>query len=93
MLNDGKGFFTEADQGRFPDGDRDHFTSAAVDLDADGDLDVILPSAMWQKDSYNYRVLLNDGKANFSVAEPGSVLPDIDRRGIGFDIAVCRFQR
>ena len=92
MLNNGKGVFTEVDQKRFPDGNRDHFTSAAVDLDADGDLDVLLPGSIWQGEKgYHYRALINDGKANFKVAKRGSVLPDIDRRGIGFDIAVADF--
>ena len=91
LLNDGKGMFTPAPAGSLPPaGDASNFTIQAVDLDGDADLDVIAPSTVFERAAGDYRVLLNDGKARFSVAARGSVLPP-SADGNGFDVEVADF--
>ncbi len=90
LLNDGSGVFADADRSRLPDGDRDHFTVQVLDLDGDGDVDILAPSTRLGGDPGDYRVLINDGTASFSVAAPGSVLP-ASADGNGFDIEVADF--
>jgi hypothetical protein len=91
LLNDGKGMFTAAPAGSLPPaGDASNFTIQAVDLDGDADLDVIAPSTVFERAAGDYRVLLNDGKARFSVAARGSVLPP-SADGNGFDVEVADF--
>jgi len=91
LLNDGKGFFTQAPAGSLPRaGDASNFTIQAVDLDGDSDVDVVAPSTVFERAAGTLRVLLNDGKARFSVAAPGTVLPaSVD--GNGFDVEVADF--
>jgi hypothetical protein len=91
LLNDGKGMFLRAPAGSLPPaGDASNFTIQAVDLDGDADFDVIAPSTVFERAAGDYRVLLNDGKARFSVAARGSVLPP-SADGNGFDIEVADF--
>ena len=90
LFNDGTGVFTDGARERLPDGDRDHFTVQAVDLDDDGDLDIIAPLTRLRGEPGDYRVMLNDGAGFFSVAPPGSVLP-ASATGNGFDIEVADF--
>jgi hypothetical protein len=91
LLNDGKGMFAYAAAGSLPSaGDADNFTIQALDLDGDADVDVIAPSTVFERAAGDYRVLLNDGKARFSVAAPGSVLP-LSADGNGFDVEVADF--
>jgi hypothetical protein len=91
LLNDGTGVFTSAPAGSLPPaGDASNFTIQAVDLDGDADLDVIAPSTEFERAAGDYRVLLNDGQARFSVAARGSVLPP-SADGNGFDVEVADF--
>ena len=90
LLNDGTGVFTDADADWLPDGDRNHFTIQVVDLDGDGDIDILAPSSFVRRGAGDYRVLLNDGGGRFSTAETGSVLP-ASADGNGFDIEVADF--
>ncbi len=91
LLNDGKGVFAYAPAGSLPSaGDVDNFTIQAVDVDGDADVDVIAPSTVFERAAGDYRVLLNDGKARFSVAARGSVLPP-SADGNGFDVEVADF--
>lgn len=93
LLNDGSGSFTDAEPARLPDDDRDNFTIQVVDLDLDGDIDILAPSTVFDAaGAGDYRVLLNDGAGYFSVAAPGSVLP-ATANGNGFDIEVADFNR
>ena len=88
LLNDGSGRFTLAGSDRFPDDGRSNFTIQVADLDADGDLDAILPSTEFgATGAGDYLVLVNDGDARFQVAPPGSLLP-LSATGNGFDIEV-----
>lgn len=94
LLNDGNGVFTDAAEGRLPDGSRDHFSVEAVDLDNDGDLDILMPSSTFTGDAGDYLVQLNDGTGHFSVAETGSILPSsVNNNGIGFNIEVADFNQ
>jgi len=91
LINDGTGRFTTAEPERFPEDARSNFTIQAVDLDADGDLDVITPATVFSPSGAgDYLVLLNDGGGSFAVAEPGTVLPAA-ATGNGFDIEVADF--
>lgn len=90
LINDGEGRFSDASPGQFPDGERDHFTVQVVDLDGDGDVDVLLPSTVFTGRAGDLRVLLNDGRGRFTVAAAGAIFPDaLD--GNGFDIEVADF--
>ncbi len=89
LLNDGKGMFSLAPAGSLPPaGDASNFTLQAVDLDGDADLDVIAPNTVFERTAGDYRVLLNDGKARFSAAAQGSMLPP-SADGNGFDVEVA----
>jgi hypothetical protein len=91
LLNDGEGVFTRGPVGSLPlVGDSGNFTIQAVDLDGDGDLDIIAPNTVFERAAGDYRVLLNDGEARFSVAARGTVLPS-SADGNGFDVEVADF--
>lgn len=91
LLNNGKGVFTEVPANYYPAGERNHFTVQVVDLDHDGDPDVLLPHAEIGKLGGNVMTLLNDGGGVFSEAEAGGgPLPD-PLYGNGFDIEVADF--
>jgi hypothetical protein len=91
LLNDGSGVFTQASGDRFPEDARSNFTIQLVDLDADGDPDVLAPSTVFgATGAGDYLVLLNNGAGRFERAAPGSILP-ASATGNGFDIEVADF--
>jgi len=95
LLNDGTGRFTRAEPGAFPEDGRSNFMLQTLDIDRDGDMDAIAPSTVFADTGSmtsvgNYQVLLNDGTGQFSVAAPGSVLPE-SADGNGFDVEVADF--
>jgi hypothetical protein len=90
LLNDGAGYFTDAPAGWLPFDDRDDFAIQVLDVDLDGDVDIISPSTVFRGGVGDYLVLLNDGRARFSTAPAGSVLP-VGANGNGFDIEVADF--
>jgi hypothetical protein len=92
LVNDGKGVFAVAAHGwqQPPDGDRSNFTIQAHDLDGDSDIDVIAPNTVFARAAGDYRVLLNDGSARFTVAAADRVLAS-SADGNGFDIEVADF--
>jgi VCBS repeat protein len=61
-----------------------------LDLDRDGDVDVIIPASRSMDAVGDYLVLLNDGSGRFSAASPGAVLP-ASADGNGFDVEVADF--
>jgi hypothetical protein len=90
LLNDGAGYFTDAPLGWLPFDDRDDFAIQVLDVDLDSDVDIISPSTVFRGGVGDYLVLLNDGRARFSTALAGSVLP-AGANGNGFDIEVADF--
>jgi hypothetical protein len=63
-----------------------------VDIDLDGDIDVVAPLTVTLEGTGDYLVLLNDGSGRFSAAGAGAVLPAVSD-GNGFDIEVADFDR
>jgi VCBS repeat protein len=90
LLNDGSGVFTAADSARLPEDARNNFMLQVVDLDRDGDLDVLAPSTVFARSAGDYLVLVNDGAGRFSAAAPGAILPRT-AVGNGFDVEVADF--
>jgi hypothetical protein len=91
LINDGRGVFSAGPADRLPAaGDDSNFTIQAVDLDGDGDMDIVAPNTVFEQAAGDYRVLLNDGRARFSTAAAGTVLPSTVA-GNGFDVEVADF--
>jgi hypothetical protein len=91
LLNDGKGVFSAAPAGALPAaGDGSNFTIQALDLDGDGDVDIVAPNTVFQRAAGDYRFLLNDGRARFTPATPGAVI-GASADGNGFDVEVADF--
>jgi hypothetical protein len=90
-LNDGSGRFAAAPAGWAPAaGDASDFTLQALDVDGDGDVDIVAPNTVFGRAAGDYRVLLNDGSARFTLAAANSVLPAA-AHGNGFDVEVADF--
>jgi hypothetical protein len=91
LLNDGRGVFAPAPADWQPAGrDQNNFSLQVLDIDSDGDVDIVSPSTIFDTAAGEYRVLLNDGRARFTIAPPGAVLP-ADVTGNGFDTEVADF--
>jgi hypothetical protein len=91
LLNDGRGVFSASPADWLPAaGDDGNFTIQAADLDGDGDVDIVAPNTVFEQAAGDYRVLLNDGRARFSTAAAGTVLPST-AGGNGFDVEVADF--
>jgi len=90
-LNDGKGSFSAAPANWAPvTGDDSNFTVQALDIDGDADVDIMAPNTVFRRAAGDYRVLLNDGNARFTLATRDALLPRaVD--GNGFDIEVADF--
>jgi hypothetical protein len=90
-LNDGRGTFSAAPAEWHPAGrDASNFTLQVLDVEGDGDTDIVAPSTVFRGGVGEYRVLLNDGAARFSDAAAGAVLP-ATANGNGFDIEVADY--
>ncbi len=90
LLNDGTGRFTTS--AALPADDDDTFDVELLDLDADGDLELVtanLDSLSGSPANRRYRVYDNDGKGVFTLAT-GAFFPD-SARGNGFDIEGADF--
>jgi hypothetical protein len=91
LLNDGNGKFSLADASALPaSGDDSNFTIQALDLDGDADIDIVAPNTEFERSAGDYRVLLNDGTARFTLAAADAVLPQ-SADGNGFDVEVADF--
>lgn len=85
LLNDGAGFFTDVTADRLPRDTTNAFDGDVLDLDRDGDLDIILAQADrgWRAPA-PYAVWENDGSGSLREAT-GRFLPRV-ARGPGFDV-------
>jgi hypothetical protein len=82
LLNDGSGVFTTADPARFPEDGRSNFTIQAVDLDRDGDMDVLAPSTVFPRGEDEFLVVVGDGSGRTFIARaPGLDVRDVDGDG------------
>jgi hypothetical protein len=91
LRNDGRGTFTAAPPEWAPTAsDSSNFTLQALDVDGDGDVDIVAPNTVFERAAGATRVLLNDGSARFTLAAPNAVLPAA-ANGNGFDIEVADF--
>lgn len=91
LINDGKGRFKDETEKRLPKDDENGAHGALIDLDGDGDLDILsshLTSGGMPGDA-PWRTLLNDGKGRFS-AQKEPILP-ATALGNGFDHAQADF--
>lgn len=85
LINDGKGRFSDETATRLPKDDENGAHGALIDLDGDGDLDILsshLTSGGMPGDA-PWRTLINDGKGRFS-APPSPIFP-AGVTGNGFD--------
>lgn len=90
LLNNGRGVFTEVPANYYPAGERNHFSIQVVDLDHDGDIDVLLPHSEISRIGGNVISLLNDGNGVFTEAGEEGPLP-LPLYGNSFDIEVADF--
>ena len=89
LINDGTGVFTDETQARLP-ADGDHsFDGDFLDIDGDGDQDIITGNTMLRGPAQPYRVYRNDGSGRFTEAT-AEVLP-AGTTGSGFDIEFADF--
>jgi hypothetical protein len=82
LLNDGHGVFVTADSALYPEDARSNFTVQAVDLDRDGDLDVLAPSTLFPDRESRFVVLYTDAAGEAAIASVDNVeLRDADADG------------
>ena len=91
LINDGSGFFTDETAERLPGSDSRSFEGDLIDLDGDGDLDVITGNLGRGGSLEPYRVFLNDGTGRFTEGTD-EVLPS-GIVGAGFDVEQADFDR
>ena len=89
LLNDGDGRFTEAASGRLPVDDDRSFHGGFLDVDGDGDLDVVTANSTvdlerGRIEAAPYRVYRNDGEGGFREATDRVFPAGTD--GVGFDV-------
>jgi FG-GAP-like repeat len=88
LLNDGSGKFTPAEGGRLPEDARSNFTLQVVDLDLDGDVDLLAPSTVFARREAEFLLLVTDAAGRPSIARaPGFDVKDADGDG-DFDAVV-----
>jgi len=86
LLNDGKGFFSDITSTHLPNDDNRCFSVAFLDIDRDGDMDIMTGNTNGPKFDGNtpFSVYTNNGEGKFSDAT-GTFLPSTIS-GRGFDI-------
>ncbi|WP_281915941.1 FG-GAP repeat domain-containing protein [Caldimonas thermodepolymerans] len=87
LLNDGNGKFSRESTPRLPSsiGGKPYFSVELVDLDEDGDLDVLLGGHEWE--GADTIVLLNPGNYDFRNVTPVKI-PKVANEGVVLDFAV-----
>ena len=91
LINDGSGVFTDETAERLQGSDSRSFEGDLIDLDGDGDLDVITGNLGRGGSLEPYRVFLNDGTGRFTEGTD-EVLPS-GIVGAGFDVEQADFDR
>lgn len=91
LINDGKGRFTDQTDKRLPKDDQNGSHGALLDLDGDGDLDILSShlTSVGLPGEAPWRTLINDGKGRF--AAPKESLFPATATGNGFDHAQADF--
>ena len=94
LINDGTGHFTDETDARLPTDEDRSFDGDLLDVDGDGDLDVITSNSVVDLaagviDPAPYRVYLNDGTGHFRLATE-EVFPE-SAVGTGFDVESADF--
>ncbi len=86
LLNDGKGFFSDSTDTHLPKDNNRCFGVAFLDIDRDGDFDIMTGNTNSLKSGGNapFSVYINNGKGMFSDAT-GTFMPE-NIKGKGFDI-------
>ncbi|MBO0329901.1 FG-GAP repeat domain-containing protein [[Muricauda] lutisoli] len=87
LLNDGKGFFTDITATHLPKDDNRCFGVAFLDIDRDGDPDIMTGNTNGARFAGNtpYSVYLNDGKGKFVEATEKIIPEGISGRGFDID--------
>ena len=85
LLNDGNGFFTDVTETHIPQETKNTADADFIDLDADGDLDMVLANAF----GGNYQVYYNDGTGHFT--DNTTTLFTTIPQGDGVDIEAADF--
>ena len=87
LLNDGRGFFTDITQTHLPKDDNRCFGVAFLDIDGDGDPDIMTGNTNGPKfDGMTpFSVYLNDGAGKFIVSTSGILPEEVDGRGFDID--------
>jgi len=82
LLNDGSGVFTAADPTRFPEDARSDFTIQVVDLDRDGDVDVLAPSTVFPVVENDVLLFVTDDSGRTLVVRTDNFdMKDVDADG------------
>ena len=79
LINDGSGRFQDATVGRLPVDDQSSLDADLVDLNTDGDLDIVTSNVLFDGESITsapFGILTNDGSGRFSDATR-TALPDL----------------
>lgn len=89
LINDGTGHYTDETGARLPEDDDRSFDGDFLDVDRDGDLDVVTSNTDFDLEAERiaplpYRVYLNDGEGRFRLATE-EVIPE-GVTGMGFDV-------
>ncbi len=87
LLNDGKGFFTDITDTHLPKDDNRCFGVAFLDIDNDGDPDIMIGNTNGDQFGGNtpYSVYLNDGKGKFIEGTDKIIPKGIGGRGFDID--------
>jgi hypothetical protein len=89
LLNDGNGVFTDVTQSQLPDDSDRSFTALMIDLDNDGDLDIVTGNTNGANfgGTTPYRVYQNEGQGNFTLNTDAFFPSSIGGRGFDIDAA------